>query len=90
MRKKITCKVVRTIPLNININDFRSTNRSNVKSRYINSDRSISKTNKYTQETTTNHRAKDSSNSVIYTDRLNITRIPIDNGYTAQTLNFYA
>jgi len=89
MRKRISCKVIRTIPLSKNIDELRYTSRSNYKSDNINNATRTPNTNKCVWETTTNPRVKDFSKSVIYTDRLDITRIPIDNGLTAPKLNCY-
>jgi hypothetical protein len=90
MRKKISCKVIRSIPLSKNIDELRYTSRSNDRSHNINNATRTPKTNKHVWETTTNPRVKDFSKTVVYTHRMNITRIPIDNGLTALKLNCYA
>jgi hypothetical protein len=90
MRKRISCKVIRTIPLGNSIDELRYTSRSNDKSHNINNGTRTSNTNKFVWETTTNPRGKDFSKSVIYTGRLGITRIPIDNRLKTSILNFYA
>jgi len=90
MRKKISCKVIRSIPLSKNIDELRYTSRSNDRSHNINNGTRTPKTNKHVWETTTNPRVKDFSKTVVYTHRMNITRIPIDNGLTALKLNCYA
>jgi hypothetical protein len=90
MIKRISCKVIRTIPLSKSIDDLRYTNRSNDKSHNINNASRTPKANKCVWETTTNPQVKDFSKSVVYTHRMNITRIPIDNGLTALKLNCYA
>ena len=90
MRKRISCKVIRTIPLSKNIDELRYTSRSNVKSYNINNATRTSNTNKCDWETSANPRVKDFSNSVVYTARMNITRIPIDNRLRAPKLNCYA
>ena len=90
MRKRISCRVIRTIPLSKSIDELSSTSRSNDKSHNINNATSTSNTNKCVWETTTNPRVKNFVKSVIYTDRLHIKRIPIDNGLTTPILNCYA
>lgn len=90
MRKRISCKVIRTIPLSSNIDELRRKSRSNDRSHNVNNATRTPKTNKYDWETTTNPQVKDFSKSVVYTHRMNITRIPIDNGLTALNVNFYA
>lgn len=90
MRKRISCKVIRTIPLSKNIDELRYTSRSNDKSHNINNAIRTPKANKCVWETSTNPRVIDFGKSVVYTDRMNITRIPIDNGLTAPKLNCYA
>jgi hypothetical protein len=90
MRKRISCKVIRTIPLSKNIDELRYPSRSNDKSHNINNTTRTPKAKKSVWETSTNPRAIDFSKSVIYTDRFDITRIPIDNGLTSPKLNCYA
>lgn len=90
MRKRISCKVIRTIPLGKRIDELRYTSRSNDKSYNINNRTSTSNTIKSVWEMTTNPRVKDFSKSVIYTERLDITRIPVDNGPTTSIFNYYA
>jgi hypothetical protein len=90
MIKRISCKVIRTIPLSKSIDDLRYTSRSNDRSHNINNTSRTPKTNKCVWETSTNPQVKDFSKSVVYTHRMNITRIPIDNGLTALKLNCYA
>jgi hypothetical protein len=89
MRKRISCKVIRTIPLSKNIDELRFRSSSNDKFHNINNSTKTPKQNKCTWETSTNPRIKDFSKSVIYTDRMNITRIPLDNGLTSGKLNCY-
>jgi hypothetical protein len=89
MRKRISCKVIRTIPLSHNIDEFHHRSRSNVKSHNINNTRRTAKTNTRIWETSANPRVKDFDKSVVYTNRMNITRIPIDNGHTSPKLNCY-
>ncbi|MCP4613736.1 MAG: hypothetical protein GY845_34035 [Planctomycetes bacterium] len=88
MRKRISCKVISTIPFSSNIDELRHKNRSNDRSHNINNGTRIPKTN--VRETITNPQVKDFSKSVVYTHRMNIKRIPIDNGFTALNINFYA
>jgi hypothetical protein len=90
MRKRISCKVIRTIPLNSNIDELRHKSRSNDRSHNINNSTRTAKTNKCVWETTSNPQVKDFGKSVVYTHRMNIKRIPLDNGLTALNLNFYA
>jgi hypothetical protein len=90
MRKRISCKVIRTIPLNSSIDEVDSTSRPNVKPPKIDNSTGTPNTNRFAWETTTDPGVKDFGKSVIYTERLNITRIPTDNGFTAQRINFYA
>ena len=89
MRKRISCKVIRTIPLSQNIDEFHHRSRSKVKSHNINNAGNTAKTNTCIWETSANPRVKDFGKSVVYTNRMNITRIPIDNGLTAPQLNCY-
>jgi len=89
MRKRISCKVIRTIPLSKSIDELRYTSRSNDKSYNINNATRTPKANKCVWETSANPRVKDFSKSVVYTERMNITRIPIDNGLTSLKLNCY-
>jgi hypothetical protein len=89
MIKRISCKVIRSIPLSENIDELRYTSRANVRSHNINTATSTPKTKKSIWETSANPRVKDFSKSVIYTDRMNITRILIDNGHTSPKLNCY-
>jgi len=79
MRKKISCKVIRTIPLGKSTDELLSSSRSSDK--YYNNAAGIS---------TTNPQVKDFSKSVIYTGKLDIKSIPIDNGPKTPILNFYA
>ena len=90
MIKRISCKVIRTIPLNKSIDELRYTSRSNDKSNNINNATRTPNTNKRVWETSTNPLVKDFGKSVVYTHRMNITRIPIDNGLTSPKLNCYA
>lgn len=88
-RKRISCKVIRTIPLSKNIDELRYTSIANGKSHNINNATRTSNMNKCDWETSANPRVKDFSKSVVYTARMNITRIPIDSGLTAPKLNCY-
>ena len=77
MAKKISCRVVRSVPLDGSGNMFRRANQSN---------------NKHSETgdvTGVNIRRGDIGNSVIYTGGLNITRVSV-NGYpTGQILDCY-
>ena len=90
MIKRISCKVIRTIPLSKSIDELRYTSRLNDRSDNVKHATSPPKTNKCVWETSTDPRVKDFGKSVVYTHRMNITRMPIDNGLTAGKLNFYA
>ncbi|MFX0199973.1 MAG: hypothetical protein ACFFCW_27950 [Candidatus Hodarchaeota archaeon] len=90
MIKRISCKVIRTIPLSKSIDELHYTNRSSDKSDNIKNATSPPNTNKCVWETSTNPRVQDFGKSVVYTHRMNITRIPMDNGLTALKLNCYA
>ena len=69
MRKRISCKVIRTIPLDTSVDELRYKSRSNNTSYNINNA---------------------TSKSVIYTNRLKISRIPLNNGVRTSILNCYA
>ncbi len=90
MRKRISCKVIRTIPLGNNIDELRYTSRSKDKSHNNNNATRISKTSEWASEMSVNPQAEHSRKTVIYTDRLKKSRIPIDNGLTAPIINCYA
>ena len=90
MRKKISCKVIRTTSLDKGVDELHSKSSTSVKSHNINTATSTSNTNSRTRETTTNPQVKGFSKSVIYTDRLNIKSIPINSALTTSTINFYA
>ena len=89
MRKVISCKVIRTIPLVNNSKDLHNKIRPNIKSHNINNFAGIPNTNQRIQEISINPQTKSTNKTVIYTKRLDISRIPIENGYTASTLNCY-
>jgi len=90
MRKRISCKVIRTIPLSLNIDELHHKSRSNDRSHNIDNSSRTSKTSKCVWETTTNPQVKNFSTSVVYTHRMNIKRIPLDNGLKSLNLNFFA
>ena len=90
MIKRISCKVIRTIPLSKSIDELHYRSRSKDRSDNINNATSPPNTNKFVWETSTNPLVQDFGKSVVYTHRMNITRIPIDNGLTALKLNCYA
>lgn len=90
MRKRISCKVIRTIPLSTNSSELRDASMSNDQSHNISDSVSrIPTTKKYVWEPVTNPQARHACNSVTYTDRLDITRMPIEDGLTAQVLDCY-
>ena len=83
MRKRISCKVVRSIPLSRSSYGLRNVHIiiSNDKPHNI-SDVSI-------KNPGANAQVRHAGNSFIYTDRLDITRVPINDGLTAQSIDFY-
>jgi hypothetical protein len=89
MRKRISCKVVRSIPLIKSSDELRHSSTSNIKSDKFRDTAGIPNTKKYAWEPAVTTKAKHAGYSVTYTDRLSLTRIPLDNGLTAQTLDFY-
>jgi len=89
MRKRISCNVIRTIPLSKSSCELRPISRSNDKSHKISDAAGTPNTKKCVRESTANAQFKHSGNSVTYTNRLDITRMSIDNGLTAQMLDFY-
>ncbi len=102
MRKRISCIVIITIPL-IKIScDLSYTSRSSDKSHKMSDAAGAPSTKKCVWEPAANAQVKHSGNSVrdpkayrsalgtvTYTDRLDITRVSIDDGLTAQILDFY-
>ena len=102
MRKRISCKVIRAIPLSKSSCELRHTSRSNDKSHKMSDAAGTPNTKKCVCEPAANAQVKHSGNSVrdpkahrsalgtvTYTDRLDITRVSIDDGLTAQILDFY-
>ncbi len=102
MRKRISCKVIRTIPLSMCRSELRHESRSNHKPHNISNASGTTNTKKYVWESAANAQVKHSGNSVrdpkayrsalgtvTYTDRLDITRVSIDDGLTAQILDCY-
>jgi hypothetical protein len=102
MRKRISCKVIRTIPLSMCSSELRHESRSNYKPHNISNASGTPNTKKYVWESAANAQVKHSGNSVrdpkahksalgtlTYTDRLNITRMSINSGLTAQVLDIY-
>jgi len=90
MIKRISCKVIRTIPLSKSIDELHYTSRSKDRSDNIKNATRTPNTNKCVWETSTDPRVQEFGKSVVYTHRMNITRIPIDTGLTALKLNCYA
>lgn len=90
MRKIISCKVIRTIPLNNSSHSTSFKNRSDVKSHNINNATVIPNSNQHIREMSINPQTQSSDKSVLYTKRLNLSRIPIENGYSASIFNCYA
>ena len=102
MRKRISCRVIRTIPLSKSSCELRHTSRSNDKSHKMSDAAGAPNTKKCVWEPAANAQVKHSGNSVrdpkahksalgilTYTDRLNITRMSINDGLTAQVLDIY-
>ena len=102
MRKRISCKVIRTIPLNRSSRELRHISRSNNKSHKMNDAARTPSTKKNVWEPAANAQVKHASSSVkdlkahksafgnlTYTDRLDIARVSIDDGLTAQVLDIY-
>ena len=89
MIKRISCKVIRTIPLSKCGVELRHASRSNDKPHNISNASRTPNTKKHVWESAANAQARDTNNSVTYTDRLNITRMSINDGLTAQVLDIY-
>ena len=90
MRKRISCKVIRTIPLSQCGVELRLASRSNDKPHNIsNAAAGSPNTKKYVWEPAANAQDRHTNNSVTYTDRLNITRMSINDGLTAQVVDIY-
>ena len=102
MRKRISCKVIRTIPLSKSSCELRHTSRPSDKSHKMSDAARTPNTKKCVWEPAANAQVKHSGNSVrdpkahksalgtlTYTDRLDIARVSIDDGLTAQILDFY-
>jgi len=90
MRKRISCKVIRTIPLSKSSDELRHTSRPNDKPHKISDTAArTAKTKNCVWEPCANVQARHTSNSVTYTDRLDTTRMSIDDSLTAQVLDLY-
>ena len=102
MRKRISCRVIRTIPLSKSSDELRHASMSNDKSHKMSDAARTPNTKKCVWEPAANAQVKHSGNSVrdpkahksalgtlTYTDRLDIARVSIDDGLTAQILDFY-
>ena len=102
MRKRISCRVIRTNPLSKSSCELRHTSRSSDKSHKMRDAAGAPNTKKRVWEPAANAQVKHSGNSVrdpkahrsalgtvTYTDRLDITRVSIDDGLAAQILDFY-
>ncbi len=89
MRKRISCKVIRTIPLSMCSRELRHESSSNHKPHNISNASRTANTKKYVWESAANAQAGHTNNSVTYTDRLNITRMSINDGLTVQVLDIY-
>ncbi len=102
MRKRISCKVIRTIPLSKSSCELRHTSRSSDKSHKMSDAARTPNAKKYVWEPAANAQVKHSGNLVrdpkaykpalgtlTYTDRSDIARVSIDDGLTAQILDCY-
>ena len=103
MRKTISCKVIRTIPLSKSSCELRHASRSNNKPHNIsNSAGRIPNAKKCVWKPAAKARGKHPGNPVrdpkahkpalgilTYTDRLDIARVSINDGLTAQVLDLY-
>ncbi len=89
MRKRISCTVIRTIPLSKSSCELRHKSRSSDKSHKMSDAAGTPNTKKCVWEPAANAQARHTNNSVTYTDRLNITRMSINDGLTAQVLDIY-
>ena len=90
MRKRISCKVIRTIPLSKSSSELRHASISNDKPHNISDTAAgIPNTKKWVWEPAANAQDRHTSNQATYTDRLDITRMPIEEGLTAQVLDCY-
>ena len=89
MRKRISCKVIRTIPLSMCSRELRHASRSNDKPHNISNASRTPNTKKYVWESAANAQAGHTNNSVTYTGRLNITRMSINDGLRAQVVDIY-
>lgn len=89
MRKRISCKVIRTIPLSQCGVELRHESRSNHKPHNISNASRTPNTKKYVWESAANAQARRTNNSFTYSDRLDIKRMSIDDGLTAQVLDIY-
>lgn len=89
MRKRITCRVIRTIPLSKSSGELRHASRSNDKSHKISDAARNLNIKKCIWEPAANAQVKHSTNSVTYTDRFDTIRMSIGDGLTAQILDFY-
>jgi hypothetical protein len=89
MRKVISCKVIRSIPLHNNGEKLHFKSRIKNKSHKINDYYPIPdmKTGFWEPEASSNN--NDNRQSVTYTHRLDIIRTSIDNGFTTKRLDFY-
>lgn len=85
MRKVITCKVIRTIPLNSS-DAVRSS--SGLKDKSYTAREPMA--NQWSSEMSVNPHAEQARKTILYTNNMKISRIPIDNGFTASTINCYA
>jgi len=69
--------------------ELRHASRSNDKPHNISNASRTPNTKKYVWEPAANAQAGHTNNSVTYTDRLNITRMSINDGLTAQVVDIY-
>ena len=90
MRKIISCTVIRTTPLSKSSGELHHARRPNDKPHNIsNADAGTLNTKNLIWEPVAIAQAMHTGNSVTYTDRLDITRMSIDDGLTVQVLDLY-
>ncbi len=89
MRKRISCKVIGTIPLSQCSSELRHASRSNDKPLSSSNAAGNPNTKEFVWGPAANTQARNIKNSVTYTDRLDITRMSINDGLTAQVLDLY-
>ncbi|MGD8787669.1 MAG: hypothetical protein PVJ60_09615 [Phycisphaerales bacterium] len=89
MRKIISCKVIKSIPLHNSSDELHFKNRIKNKSHKISDSSRTPNTKKCLWEPEASSNNNHSRQSVTYTHRLDIIRTSIDNGFTTKRLDFY-